>query len=248
MTRRSLMLTAASVAGVVLASAAAITATFSILNATDSGGVGELSAARTRPTSTASTDRTAEPVAADGIQRYAVDSAGLVTISTGDGRLALIDARPNPGWDWNVGIDDGRVLVVEFRSADAQVDFVAERDGEGSVRAQAVRQQGSTSLRSSAAASTSPTVTAPPVPATNRTSVGTSPTAATMPSGNTAATGGPSITFDDHGGGDNSGSSGGASDDGPDPGAADDSGGESGNSGKGGGSDDDKRSGGSDDD
>lgn len=136
MIRKHAIITAASIAGVILAGGAAVGANVGILGAADNGTIGNLSAE--------SVVATAEPLpqpspGADEpsptIQTFAVDAAGEIDVErTGTG-LAPAEVRTSPGWAWQDAGSSDDVIAVRFSSASEVLEFRAALDGDGAITA-----------------------------------------------------------------------------------------------------------------
>jgi hypothetical protein len=150
MKHRTAIVTAASVAVVILAATAAIATNLGILNSgTDTGEVGALTVATTDQTEVppapvvvvTDDEATSEPSApettsepAGEITAYAVADAGIVTLENDGSMLTIVDVQANPGWQ-TAQILDGTGVDVGFVNADGTVlRFIAALDADGSVR------------------------------------------------------------------------------------------------------------------
>jgi len=152
MKHRTAIVTAASVAVVILAATAAIATNLGILSSgTDTGEVGALTVAATEqsevPTTIAevdddtTTDATAAPDAeasesspAGEITAYAVADAAIVTLENDGSMLTIIDVETNPGWQ-TAQILDGTAVDIGFVNTDGTVlRFVATLNQDGSIQ------------------------------------------------------------------------------------------------------------------
>ena len=148
MKHRTAIVTAASVAVVILAATAAIATNMGILESgTSTGEVGTLSVASTErddappaqivkieDEEATDTDAYADPAPAGEILAYAVGDAGVVTLESNGSTLTIIDVTANPDWK-TAQILDGTSIDVGFVNADGQVlRFVAEFDTTGTIQ------------------------------------------------------------------------------------------------------------------
>ena len=141
MIRKTAAITAASIAGVILAGGAAVGANIGILNAADDSPLGELSAqAPIATSSTTSTSTTAQPVvdisdSTDSSQTFTVDVAGTVEVEAGDTGLSLKDVRTNQGWAWQETSTDSGAVMVTFTSGGDTLEFTASANDDGTISA-----------------------------------------------------------------------------------------------------------------
>lgn len=141
--RRTTLITATSVVGIVIAGATAIGANIGILSAAEANPVGELSAA-------APVEPTEQPADVDGsldqpgttgipasgeVTAFAVASAGTVAVAQVNGTVRLGDVVANPGWTWSSSQDEDTSLMVTFASADATYEFVASLGPDNAIQA-----------------------------------------------------------------------------------------------------------------
>lgn len=168
MAHRTALITAASIAAVILASAAAVGANLGILNAADSASVGELSAASAqaiRPTAVAVADDTG----AIASQEYKVDKAGTVRVVATRTGVRLDDVSPKAGWKWKLVQTAEKRLSVTFKSKSTTYEFVAALGSNGKIVARVVqpvtRVAGSARVRSTSGAATSAPRWVNPAPA-----------------------------------------------------------------------------------
>jgi hypothetical protein len=130
MGHRTALITAGSIAVVVLAAAVAIGANLGILNVADSRPVGKLSASAPAPMTEAAVASAAVPVAvpatnAPAPQKYIIKKAGTVSVAASKHHLRLVNVTTKKGWKWALAqTDDGR-LTVTFRSGSRTYKFVA---------------------------------------------------------------------------------------------------------------------------
>jgi hypothetical protein len=130
MERRTALVTATSIVGVVLAGATAVGANIRILDQSDESGIGQLSAAAPADLDTYSTDDDDSTT-----QTFRVAEAGSVRVeSDGDGlRLGSIDTAE--GWSWSADQPDSDHLEVTFSSSTTTYLFRAAVDADGVVTA-----------------------------------------------------------------------------------------------------------------
>ncbi len=139
MIRRTAAITAASIAGVVLAGSAAVGANIGILNASDDSGLGTLSA------ETAAAEPDAGPVSSvgatdeSGVRSFTVDTAGTVAVAADEAGLRLVDVRADDGWTWRETAGDPGTLAVTFTSGGDTLVFVASSNADGSIAARVDR-------------------------------------------------------------------------------------------------------------
>ena len=156
MDRRTALISAASVVGVVLAGATAVGANIGILDQADNSGIGELSAAAdTTPVEPPVIDvqldpqspsptivrldtaDTADTEASDDTapQPFIVEDAGVVSLeATADG-IRISEVTPNGGWTWIDNEPGDGTVSITFDSDDATYVFTASLAEDGSVLA-----------------------------------------------------------------------------------------------------------------
>lgn len=125
---RAAVATALSLAGVLVAGSAAALVNTQVLNGSnDSSTVGSLAATTVAAPPTSSIV-VAPPssVAGSSQSTYQVGEAGLVTLDTSTGALALVSVAPNPGWSVT-STGPGPLSGAEVHLSDGAVDvrFVA---------------------------------------------------------------------------------------------------------------------------
>jgi len=146
---RTSLVTAAAVAGVLIAGTAAVAANIGILDAADESAIGDLAATdELLPTAGADTDTsttttmavtevTAPPttIAAPdgGVQQYAIDGVGTVWIATTRSGVAVDHVDALPGWSAALTQTDLRSLQVDLTNGDRTVQFVAALGDDGLV-------------------------------------------------------------------------------------------------------------------
>lgn len=133
MRHRTAVVTAASIAGVVLAGATALGANLGILSS--AGNAGDLSAiaAATSPSSSTTIGSTSETIA------YQVQGVGVVSLTRAGERLALAGVQAGAGWTWTVE-EEGDEVSITFRNGDRKIEFKAQVEG-GSVAVQVEEEQ-----------------------------------------------------------------------------------------------------------
>ncbi len=180
MIRKTAAVTAASIAGVVLAGTAAVGANIGILDAADDNGLGTLSAEATMSATaepahtTVRSDpspTTSETVSADAngtprVQTFAVDAAGTIDVELDDDGLHVKAVDANDGWSWKEIDREPGTLAVTFTSGDETLEFLAALTPDGSIAARVdrpvVTQRPAPAPASSATASPAPA--SPPAP------------------------------------------------------------------------------------
>ncbi len=143
LTSRTSLLTAAAVAGVLLAGTAAVAANIGILNAADSSAIGDLAAtddllpASVTPTTvtveTAPSTSLADTVGATAAQQYDIAGTGTVWVMTTTSGVALDHVVAEPGWTSTLTQADLRSLRVDFVDGDRTVVFTASIGDDGLV-------------------------------------------------------------------------------------------------------------------
>ena len=148
MIRKTAAITAASIAGVVLAGSAAVGANIGILDAADDTGLGTLSAeaAISAPAETtgatveldpspATSEVTVAPTDDSGVQSFAVDAAGTVDLETDDSGLHVKAVHANDGWSWQETASGPNAVAITFTSGGDTLEFVAALNADGSIDA-----------------------------------------------------------------------------------------------------------------
>jgi hypothetical protein len=144
---RTSLITAASIAGVVLAGSIAVGANIGILNAADDSDIGSLSAAGDLipastqvvdvylddPTTTTATSATTRPSMIG--QEFAVDAAGTVAVVPTAGEVRLGDVVANAGWSWSLAQPDASALAVTFTDGVRTLEFTAALGADGTITA-----------------------------------------------------------------------------------------------------------------
>jgi hypothetical protein len=165
MIRKTAAITAASIAGVVLAGSAAVGANIGILDAADDTGLGTLSAEAAISAPADNTGATVEldpspatsavtiaPSDDSGVQTFAVDVAGTVDIETDSSGLHVKAVHPNDGWSWQETTGGPNAVALTFTSGGDTLEFVASLNADGSLDARVDRP---------VVTSSSPSVTTP---------------------------------------------------------------------------------------
>jgi hypothetical protein len=129
MVRRTALITAASVAGVVLAGAAVVGANIKILDSAAGGGIGELSATTVPVAETAAVGQP------DESQSYAVAEAGTVLVERYGAELRLASVTPAPGWSHTVDSQAADALLATFTDGTTTYQFLATVGGDGNISA-----------------------------------------------------------------------------------------------------------------
>lgn len=136
-------MTAAAIAGVLIAGTAAVAANIGILNAADSSAIGELAAtdelllptagatAAEAPSAPASTVTTTLP--SSGVQQYDIEGAGSVWVMSTTSGLALDHVVTQPGWNSVLSQGDLRSLRVDFTNGGRTIVFTAAVGDDGAV-------------------------------------------------------------------------------------------------------------------
>ena len=181
MIRKTAAVTAASIAGVMLAGTAAVGANIGILNAADDTGLGTLSAeaavsataepapTTVRPDPSPTTSETVPADASDTphVQTFAVDAAGTIDVELDEAGLHVKAVDANDGWSWKETDSESGTLAVTFTSGDEKLEFLAALTPDGSIAAR-VDQPVVTQRPAPAPAPTaapSPAPASPPAPA-----------------------------------------------------------------------------------
>jgi hypothetical protein len=133
MARRRALISAASLAGVVVAGVAAISASLGLLRSSDQGPIGDLSA---EMASTRDVQGVVEEQAGSGEpQEFLVDVAGSVSLVDDDGILRLEGVSPTPGWDWRSRQSSATELEVELTDGTTTFAFRASLGADGTISA-----------------------------------------------------------------------------------------------------------------
>ena len=148
LTSRTTLVTAAAIAGVLIAGTAAVAANIGILNAADDSTLGELAATdellpsepASLPTTVATVATTApsstapETTLPTGVaQQYDIEGAGSVWLMTTTSGLALDHVEAVPGWSPLLSQGDLRSLRVDFTNGDRTIVFTASLGADGIV-------------------------------------------------------------------------------------------------------------------
>lgn len=145
-TGRTSLVTAAAIAGVLLAGTAAVAANIGILNSADSSAIGDLAAtdellpATGADADTVMVDATAAPRStattmppATGPQRYDIENTGTVWVMTTTSGLALDHVVAETAWTPVLSQGDLRSLRVDFINGDRTIVFTAALADDGAV-------------------------------------------------------------------------------------------------------------------
>ena len=150
MTSRTSLMTAAAIAGVLLAGTAAVAANIGILNAADSSAIGDLAAtdellpspggptvtvaSLESPTTTAApTTTTLAADATMAAQQYDISDTATVWVLATRSGIALDHVVAEPGWVSALSQSDPRSLTVNFVNGGRTVVFTASLGDDGVV-------------------------------------------------------------------------------------------------------------------
>jgi hypothetical protein len=146
MIHRTASITAASIAGVILAGGAAVGANVGILNAADNSELGSLSADATISTPE---DITISTVAPSGLvddsqdgpiaQTFTVDAAGMVDVEADGSGVRVTQVRTKAGWSWEETAKSSAAVELTFTSGADTLEFVAYREVDGTLTARVDR-------------------------------------------------------------------------------------------------------------
>ncbi len=132
MIRKTALVTALSVAGVVLAGGAAIGASVGILNSADTNQLGQLTPADLVTTEATAPATTQATIPADvEVQTFDVDAAGSVEIFNADGVLSLGTITAVDGWTATTDEAVDGSINVGFTDGTQQLEFVATPTADG---------------------------------------------------------------------------------------------------------------------
>ncbi len=159
MDRKTKLISAASVIGIVLAGSTAVAANVGILGQADAGGLGELSVVadpgslepqvidiqldpQAQPSATASPvgsqtptpDASPSPSPING-QPFVVEDAGVVTVASEPTGLRIVEVSPSDGWRYVNNDAPAGTVSVTFDSDAATYVFTASVQADGSVLA-----------------------------------------------------------------------------------------------------------------
>ncbi len=135
MIRQRAAITAASIAGVVLAGGTAVGANIGILNAADDSEMGNLSAEVPITAAAADTSTTTANTEQAASQWYTADGAGDIEVTVDGDSVGLGAVLTNQGWTWESRPSPDGSVVVRFKSADDELVFTAEQTDDGRVAA-----------------------------------------------------------------------------------------------------------------
>ncbi len=152
MMKRTASVTAASIAGVILAGGTAIGANVGILQAADSSPLGQLSAEVSAPTTTtlgealeadptgsagsaSATQASLPEVERPSIQSFAIDTAGTIDLEAVAGTLLIDRVTTNPGWSWVPGSASPDSVTITFTSGGDVLEFSAFLHDDGMISA-----------------------------------------------------------------------------------------------------------------
>ena len=132
MKHRTALVTAASVAGVMLAGAAAIGANIGILGSNDDE-FGQLSVAAVPNVTPVGSDADDQSGTAGSGPSATTTIDGVATLAWAveDGTVSIVSVTPEPGWTWSEQHDDRSQERLRFQRDDEQLDVIAwVEDGE----------------------------------------------------------------------------------------------------------------------
>ena len=140
MLKKRTVVTALSIAAIVVAGGAAVAANVGILNAADNTPMGTLSAAADLATVAApSSSSTTAATSAGAPQRFVVESAGQVEVLRDGAKLTLGEVLPSAGWQARPGAVTSDSAEVTFTSGTDELVFTATLAGDGTVTGAAKR-------------------------------------------------------------------------------------------------------------
>lgn len=147
-TGRTRLITIVSIVAVGLAGATAVSANIGILDtASDSpvgnaSVIGDLSTPSTQVVDVYLPDTAAGAVPATtlstgglGVQQFAVDVAGTVTVAATDAGLRLDRVDPAAGWSWSLSQSDSAALLVTMSNGTRTFEFTASTTADGNIAA-----------------------------------------------------------------------------------------------------------------
>ena len=142
---RTRVITIVSIVAVGIAGATAVSANIGILDSASDGKVGSTSATGdlgvpspngVDPTATvAARDAKRLPNTDPNVQRFQVDAAGIVGVTTNTTGLHLDSVEPSPGWHWTLRQSDTKSLTVTLVNGARNVEFEATTTGDGRLSA-----------------------------------------------------------------------------------------------------------------
>ncbi|MBP9066068.1 MAG: hypothetical protein KBF84_08275, partial [Candidatus Microthrix sp.] len=134
MLKKRTVVTALSIAAIVVAGGAAVAANVGILNAADNTPMGTLSAEADLATVAApSSSSTTAATSAGAPQRFVVESAGQVEVLRDGAKLTLGEVLPSAGWQARPGAVTSDSAEVTFTSGTDELVFTATLAGDGTV-------------------------------------------------------------------------------------------------------------------
>ncbi|MFZ1439020.1 MAG: hypothetical protein WAX12_07930 [Candidatus Microthrix subdominans] len=141
MLKKRTVVTALSIAAIVVAGGAAVAANVGILNAADDTPMGTLSAEADLATVAAPTSPSSTTAAtpAGAPQRFVVESAGQVEVLSDGAKLTLGEVLPSAGWQARPGAVTSDSAEVTFTSGSDRLVFTATLAGDGTVTGAAKR-------------------------------------------------------------------------------------------------------------
>jgi len=136
MVHRNALITAGSIAVVVLAAAIAVGANLGILNVADSRPVGKLSAVATvQPGGSNVIHKYTGATKAATSQKYIIKKAGTVKVAATKSGLRLVDVSARPHWKWTLAQTGDDKLTVTFRYGSSTYTFLATLGRHGRITA-----------------------------------------------------------------------------------------------------------------
>ena len=163
MVHRNALITAGSIAVVVLAAAIAVGANLGILNVADSRPVGKLSAvAAVQPGGSNVIHTYTGATKAATSQKYIIKKAGTVKVEATRRGLRLVDVSAARHWSWTLAQTADKKLTVTFRYGSSVYTFLATLDRHGKIVARVDHPV--TRVVPAASSSSSTVYTAAPAP------------------------------------------------------------------------------------
>jgi hypothetical protein len=134
MVHRNALITAGSIAVVVLAAAIAVGANLGILNVADSRPVGKLSAvAAVQPGGSNVIHKYTGAAKAATSQKYIIKKAGTVKVEATRSGLRLVDVSAARHWSWTLAQTADKKLTVTFRNGSSVYTFLATLGHQGKI-------------------------------------------------------------------------------------------------------------------
>lgn len=134
MLHRNALITAGSIAVVILAAAVAVGANLGILNVADSRPVGKLSAAAVvQPSGSQVVHKYTGATKSAISQKYIIKKAGTVKVAATNAGLRLVDVSARPHWKWTLAQTADKKLTVTFRFGSSTYTFLATLGRHGKI-------------------------------------------------------------------------------------------------------------------